>query len=160
MTVFKHGRTFLSDFWGIDLASNGNTQQLCLEDAKDIERQIRVDLASQNGKPSVEHNSIDRVIVPAPEGLDRLDRVCCEGGPLTRCKLYKQSLTYWQRQDEVPHLRRVRTGARRGSLVARFETRSRTPPGATSGTRCASEVGYSEIVDSRSEKCLRMSSSQ
>ena len=58
MTVFKHGRTFRCDFWWHRHRFKGNTQQLCLEGPKDVERQIRVHLASRNGKLSVErHNS-------------------------------------------------------------------------------------------------------
>ena len=58
MTVFKHGRTFRCDFWWHRHRFKGNTQQLFLEGPKDVERQIRVHLASRNGKPSVEgHNS-------------------------------------------------------------------------------------------------------
>jgi hypothetical protein len=54
MTVFKHGRTFRCDFWWHRHRFKGNTQQLCLEGPKDVERQIRVHLASRNGKLSVE----------------------------------------------------------------------------------------------------------
>jgi len=58
MTVFKHGRTFRCDFWWHRHRFKGNTQQLCLEGHKDVERQIRVHLASRNGKLSVDrHNS-------------------------------------------------------------------------------------------------------
>lgn len=58
MTVFKHGRTFRYDFWWHRHRFKCNSQQLCLEDAKDVERRIRVDLASRNGKlPAERHNS-------------------------------------------------------------------------------------------------------
>ena len=56
MTVFKHGRTFRYDFWWHKHRFKGSTHQVRLEDAKDVERQIRVHLASRNGKLSVERH--------------------------------------------------------------------------------------------------------
>ncbi len=41
MTVFKHGRTFRTDFWWPKHPFKGNTHQLRVEDAKDVQRQTR-----------------------------------------------------------------------------------------------------------------------
>src|SRR5713226_6717861 len=56
MTVFKHGRTFRYDFWWHKHRFKGSTHQVRLEDAKDVERQIRVDLARRHGQLPVERH--------------------------------------------------------------------------------------------------------
>jgi len=76
MTVFKHGRTFRYDFWWHRHRFKSNRHQLCLEDARDVEWRISVDLASRNGKLVTVQGAvhIERIGVPSVACCGETDR--------------------------------------------------------------------------------------